>query len=427
MTVRIVGAGLSGLAAALHLVNSGHTVEVIEASDRPGGLIETRPTPFGPVDVGASAFVWDRAVGVVFDTIAMTPRFAVNEAVRRRFIFRDGKPRRWPLNPHETAAMMLHRARVAACRQSLPRPGESVADWSRRTYGAAAARWLVSPAFQGTYAAPAERLAAHAILSIGTHRPLARRARLRLAAPPGGMADFIDRLEAHLRQRGVSFSYGHRVETLDPQTPTIVTTSARSAAALVAPHAPELGAALAAVPFVGLVLTAMTFRPHPNDQRGFGVLFPRECGIRSLGVRFDSDIFPRGEYRAETWIGEEDGQLSDAEVRGAAIADRRRLTGRSDEPLHVVTVRRPGALPLYDSSVTDARRWLPTLPPWLGLAGNYLGRLGVSALVEAASDAASRMTGSHSGNGSTIRSVQVQPVAERRPDVRRSPVCPTRH
>lgn len=37
MSVIVIGAGLSGLAAAYRLQNAAHEVEVIEAADRPGG------------------------------------------------------------------------------------------------------------------------------------------------------------------------------------------------------------------------------------------------------------------------------------------------------------------------------------------------------------------------------------------------------
>jgi hypothetical protein len=34
---------------------------------------------------------------------------------------------------------------------------------------------------------------------------------------------------------------------------------------------------------------------------------------------------------------------------------------------------------------------LKTLPPWLGLAGNYLGRIGAASLIEVSEEAATRV------------------------------------
>jgi monoamine oxidase len=52
--VAIVGAGLSGMAAAHALLGRGITPEVYEARDRVGGRTYTLPGPTGPVDVGGS-------------------------------------------------------------------------------------------------------------------------------------------------------------------------------------------------------------------------------------------------------------------------------------------------------------------------------------------------------------------------------------
>jgi phytoene dehydrogenase-like protein len=40
-TITIIGAGISGLSAGLHLHRKGFTVKIIEASDRVGGRIKT--------------------------------------------------------------------------------------------------------------------------------------------------------------------------------------------------------------------------------------------------------------------------------------------------------------------------------------------------------------------------------------------------
>jgi oxygen-dependent protoporphyrinogen oxidase len=306
--------------------------------------------------------------------------------------------------------MARRRARAVMRQQSSPLPVESVADWSERVYGPDATRWLIGPALQGIYGAPPDRLAACAIAGLGAGR-LGRRSIL--AAPPHGMSDLTDRMMDRLRQRGVSFSLGLSVGTLDPAVPTIVATNARAAGPLIAPHAPALAAALAALPMTSLSMTTAVFPPSPADIRGFGVLFPRECGIQSLGVRFDSEIFQGRQGRVETWIGpmNEGGgsRLHDPRLPDSVAADRRVLTGRTDDPIAAVTTSRPQSLPLYSAAVAEIRDRLHTLPPWIALAGNYTGRLGASKLLDVAAEAAVRIsrynavTGSHPSRGLSSR------------------------
>ena len=108
------------------------------------------------------------------------------------------------------------------------------------------------------------------------------------------MGQFIERLHDRLVERGVSFTFGEAVTAIDPRVPTVIATGAPAAARLIAPLAPELGAALARVEMLPLATVTAFYPPHPGDARGFGVLFPRASGFRALGVLFNSDIFPAG-------------------------------------------------------------------------------------------------------------------------------------
>ena len=58
--IAIVGAGISGLAAA-HLLHTDHDITVFEADDRPGGHANTRrvETPTGHVDVDTGFIVFN--------------------------------------------------------------------------------------------------------------------------------------------------------------------------------------------------------------------------------------------------------------------------------------------------------------------------------------------------------------------------------
>ena len=308
---RVVGAGLSGLAAAWRLAEAGHDVEVVEASPDPGGLIGTVATPYGLVEQAANAFVWDDDIARWFQRLGIPPLFA-SDSSRRRFLFTDGRPRQWPLGPGASAMLALRLAGASLSGGLRPRGDESVEAWGRRVLGHAATTRLLAPALQGIYAAPAAMLAAGAVFgdrrtsAYRSQRPPLRACsarRSRLAAPHGGMGAIVARLYEKLVARGVTFVFNRRVEALDPAVQTVVCTSAPAAASLLRPHAPALAEALSAIAMTRMVTATAFFEPVDEDLRGFGVLFPRAEGVAALGALFNTEIFARGEsYRSETWI-----------------------------------------------------------------------------------------------------------------------------
>jgi oxygen-dependent protoporphyrinogen oxidase len=374
-TARVVGAGLSGLAVATCLADAGFHVEVIEAAAEPGGLIGTRATPHGPVERAANAFVWTDTTAKWFARLGITPELPLDTA-RSRYIYREGKPRRWPLRRGETVAMGARLGWTYLTRRLKPRAGESVAQFVDRVAGPAASRWFASPAMQGVYATPADRLAAAAIFGPR------RRARGPSAAPPGGMGEFIDRLYDELRGRGVAFAFNAAADFVGGNVPTVICTNARAAGALVASHAPGLAAALGRIDMTGIETVTTFFEPRPDDIQGFGVLFPRGSGVDALGVLFNTCIFRgRGGFRSETWIYTADEETAAATPTDRVTGDREVLTGRRDPVLAIHPTRRPGALPVYDDRLLELEPHLRELPRWMALSGNYLGQIGVSTLL----------------------------------------------
>lgn len=395
VATRVIGAGLSGLAAAWCLAEAGCDVEVIEASAEPGGLIGSRQTPEGLVERAANAFVWTSTTERWFRALDLTPLFPT-PASRRRFIFRNGRPRRWPLTIGESATMGARAASAWARGRLRPSEPESVEAWSDRVLGTAATQWLVSPALQGIYAASAADLNAAAIFKRSKRAVAPRGKTAAMAAPAGGMGEFAARLTDALIRRGVMFTFNTPVTSLNPSVRTIVATDARAASELLALHAPGLAAAIGRVEMNVMASATAFFPPHAGDEHGFGVLFPRDAGARALGVLFNSDVFAgRSVHRSETWIyGSANAGApvpSELEMRSAIIHDRRILTGRSDEPLALYTTARSPRLPIYGAAILDVERRLSDLPPWLALSGNYLGRLGVAKLLDVAEEAAARL------------------------------------
>lgn len=387
---RVIGAGLSGLATAWYLTDGGARAHVIEAAGCAGGLIHTLRTAEGLVETAAPAFTSSDRVMALFSA-AGVEACAPNPALAKRYIFRGGRPRRWPLSPVETSATLLRVGTAWISRRHRPRVDESLGEWGRRVLGRSALEWLLAPAAQ-IYAASPDALSAVAILG-GRRRGETR------ISPRRGMQELIDRLVESLRGRGVRFSFNERVTALDPGVPTAICTGAPAAAGLLRLHAPRVAAALDRIRVVSLVTVTAFFQPSTHDLRGFGVLFPRSSKVGALGVLFNSDMFPeRSHLRSETWIYSDasspalasDG-VDEEDLRRRLEADRAVLTGRAERPVAVYITPRPDALPLYDAAVLGAAAAVEELPPTLALAGNYLGSIGVSRLVDGGAAAAARL------------------------------------
>jgi oxygen-dependent protoporphyrinogen oxidase len=307
--VTVIGAGFSGLASAFYLVRAGFEVEIFEERERSGGLISTVKTPHGLVETAANGFLNSRFVEDLF-TAVNVPMIGTTPTARRRYIFREGLCRRWPLGVGGSLRVLGFLLRYFFDRTAIePRDGESVATWSRRVLGEEASRYLVEAGLQGIYAGDPSRMSARLIVgrfftrmsadmkpaSSGAARFFFPRTRLRgTVAPPEGMGQLIAALEAYLRSQGVVFHFGRPASIpVLPSQPTIVATNPASAARLLAKVLPEKASLLSKVSLNPIVTTTAFFSSTDRATEGFGVLFPPAEHRRALGVLKNDFIFDR--------------------------------------------------------------------------------------------------------------------------------------
>src|SRR5712691_6076981 len=95
-TIKVVGAGFSGLVTAYYLAKDGFKVQIYEQSSRAGGLIKTIQTPHGLVETAANGVLNSACLEALCADIGV-PLLATRRDGRKRFIFR-GRPRQLPLN-----------------------------------------------------------------------------------------------------------------------------------------------------------------------------------------------------------------------------------------------------------------------------------------------------------------------------------------
>lgn len=437
--VTIIGAGFSGLASAYYLSRAGFDVEIFEKSARVGGLISTLRAQHGPVETAANGFLNSVLVEELFSSLNV-PLQGTSRLARKRYIFRNGRARRWPLGFGATLRVIWFGLRFVLARSSVqPREGESIQVWGNRVFGTEACRYFLSTALQGIYAGDATRMSARLILgrlfdmrAVGARQdespsdsvadranrvasdvnPAAVRRKPHIRgtiAPLNGMGQLIAALEADLRARGVTI---HLNATARPSFdhPTIVATSPSAAAEFV----DEDRASLLRLVEMRPVATTTAFFEHTDEKsKGFGVLFPpgeaKFLGVLKNNLIFKSRLFEnRVNLFSETWIrGGVGANTSDTSV--AAVADiaattaaradvaddsvilselrdeRRRVFGLDEKPLEAAVTKWPAAIPHYTLELERAIPTLDRAKDNVFLMGNYLGDLGLAKILERAS------------------------------------------
>jgi len=384
--VHVIGAGISGLTTAWFLAERGADVVVTDAASEPGGLIHTIELPEGLVETAARTLTRTPRIDALLRDLKIDVVTAAPSA-RRRYIHRNARSRRWPLSIAESGTAAWRVSRAWLRRDLRPRDTDTVEEWGDRIAGRAALEWLIAPGLQGVYASAADVLSARAVFR-------ARMPRGEIVAPRRGMGALVRTLRQRLEARGVRFEFNRRETSIDADTPTAICTDAPAAASLLATRAPAVASAISQIQLTTLRTVTAFFQPHHDDLRGFGVLFPRAGSIRALGVVFNADAFPdRSGCRSETWIYDGDGLCDNRAVVDAMTFDRSVFTSRPDTPLGDCLVPPLAEIPVYDHAVSRAIDIVDNaLPAGIALAGNYLGRLGVSKLVDGAAEAADRLT-----------------------------------
>src|ERR1700730_12604609 len=137
-TVRVVGAGFSGLATAYYLARDGFKVRICEQSSRAGGLIKTIRTPHGLVETAANGLLNSARLEALCADIGV-PLLPTRREGRKRFIFRS-KPRQFPLNVADVFNLGVRLAASAASMR--PRQFETINEWGRRVLGKGATNYL---------------------------------------------------------------------------------------------------------------------------------------------------------------------------------------------------------------------------------------------------------------------------------------------
>lgn len=428
----IIGAGLSGLVHAHRLVALGREVLLLEASDRPGGVVRSEAQDgflleLGPNTVRPTAEIWALAgeVGIQQEAIV------VQSKAPRYIDFGGG------LHPLPMSLPALARSKLLSgrgklrlfaepfIRRSAP-PSDTVRTFFTRRLGPEVAERLVEPFVSGIFAGDGTRLSAASCfprlnrwertsgsLTLGA---LAERIRSKGSpkSPVRGLLSFQKGLETvpralagalgdRLRMKSpavklIRFGNSWTVRTMDEELPAarvVVATPAGPAARLIESFAPAAARALSAIPHPPLAILHLSWPAtafvRPPD--GFGHLIVPQHGRRILGALYTSSLFPErapeGQVLLTVFVGgmrdPEAPSLSDSVLTTIATRDLNAALGIRKEPRIVRVTRYLSALPQYDLGHEGRMKILSEAEqgwPGLSFLGSYRGGVSVGDVVK---------------------------------------------
>jgi oxygen-dependent protoporphyrinogen oxidase len=228
----IIGGGISGLAAAYELSRRGVPFRLIEAADRPGGLVKTEHVSGYTIEAGAdSMLVQKRAALELCDELGLTSRLLTMKPPRSAFVLHEGRlhalpagsalgiPSTWRSLAAYSLLPPAARLRVAI-EPLMPAKDddqdESIASFFARRFGRATVDRLAQPLLGGIHAGDVHALSVRALFprlveaerAGGLLRWARRTARARPAEGafrtlPGGMGELVDALVRRLPEDSV--------------------------------------------------------------------------------------------------------------------------------------------------------------------------------------------------------------------------------
>jgi oxygen-dependent protoporphyrinogen oxidase len=445
--IGVIGAGIAGLTAAYHLQSHDVPVVVLEAQDRPGGVIQTHRTDGFLVEAGPNSLRSTPFLHRLVQRLGLEDeRVWADETASRRYIRRDGELVPVPMSVGgflttdllSTSAKLRLLAEPFVRARSSNGSGESLAAFVRRRLGPEVLDYAVAPFVGGVYAGDPETLSArhtfgrlveweeeYGSLFWGALRGGGKgdgtddvpsglfSFRKGLETLPLALADALDGAVEYETEvtRIAETDSGWTVHAETAQGPTtydvdgLICTAPLHQLASLDLDTPVDRSPLEAVPYPPVQVVALGFErsalAHPLD--GFGLLVPPvEADLDVLGTLFSSTLFPGrapdGHVLLTTFVGGARApalaRRGDDAIQSLVERDLDRLLGVDGAPAVSRHVHWPRAIPQYTRDHGAVQATLDALEARhssLAFAGNYRDGVAVGDAAESGQAAAERL------------------------------------
>lgn len=380
--VRIIGAGFSGLTLAYELSKREVPVEIFEKG-AVGGMIHSGRATHGVFESAANGFLCNPDIENLTRELNLK-MISPMASAKHRYIFRSGKVRRWPISWNSSWNLGKgFLQRILGAKRLLPKPQETVEQFTLRCFNREILDYLVVPGLQGIYGPDVRSLSASLVFGraqgdfVGTKRKGHRGGLVSLV---GGMGELTKSLADGLAAKGIHVQKSEiksKREAEADGSHVVVATPLSTAVELLDLQEWKLD-------MNSLVSSTCWFPESDRLPKGFGCLFPETERPMALGVLFNSHIFPGragNGVRSETWIldGERFLDKDSNEVASEISRERQLRFKIYQTPIEHCVHNWPRALPRYNvqlESFLEKEKDLLSMHAH----GNYLGGIGLAKI-----------------------------------------------
>jgi len=434
----VVGGGISGLVCAYALRKAGIDAQLVEASPRPGGVINSVARDGFLLELGPQSFSSTPALRELCAELGISNELLQAPPRAPRFVLIDGELRPVPLSPPAffMSSLIDGPTKWALVRDILgksipPESDESVAAFVRRKFSPQLLDRLVGPFVSGIYAGDPERLSVRSafpqLYKAEKTAGSIVRGMLRLAKSKNGprehptLQSFREGNETLVRalasklgpalltetsvtgiSRPTEGSFDVRLESpgrddslstrsLILATPTDVTGK------LLSRLDSSFESLLSPIDYAAVAVVSLGYRKKDvgHSLKGFGFLVPRSAGLRVLGSVWNSSLFPGRAPQGQALLTSFVGGTTDAaavtlqppEILSLVHTEIAPLLSIGSEPIFSNATIWPRALPQYNLGHGDRLAALAKACsrfPGLWLTGNYLRGPAIGSCVDRA-------------------------------------------